>query len=162
MMYMDINAWIYTRVFLTYVNVQTEICILTFLCLPISDHRGMGLLCLGRVRGASLASSFFQRPPWPHPLWERVPRRLRWGRQRPPCPGVGTLWPSPGECSPPVTGTNVDVGTIGTAWGKHAINPPSLRTNCRCFYTGKIYGGQDHVFLFWGSLANYEGLQSTL
>jgi hypothetical protein len=29
---------------------------------------------------------------------------------------------------------------------------------CRCFFTSKIYGDQDHVFLFQGGLANYEEL----
>jgi hypothetical protein len=30
-----------------------------------------------------------------------------------------------GECSPPITETNADDGTIGTASGKHGANPPS-------------------------------------
>jgi hypothetical protein len=30
------------------------------------------------------------------------------------------------------------------------------------FCTGKIWGGQDRVFLFCGGLENYEELQSTL
>jgi hypothetical protein len=30
------------------------------------------------------------------------------------------------------------------------------------FCTGKIYGGQDHVFMFRGGPVNYKELQSTL
>jgi hypothetical protein len=30
------------------------------------------------------------------------------------------------------------------------------------FCTGKIYGGQDHAFLFRDGLTNYEELQSTI
>jgi hypothetical protein len=39
---------------------------------------------------------------------------------------------------------------------KHAANLTSWRANYQCFMHWQEQGGQDHMFQFRGSLANYE------
>jgi hypothetical protein len=45
---------------------------------------------------------------------------------------------------------------------KTILTLSSSNNGVSVFCTGKIYGSQDRVFLFWGGLVNYEELQSTL
>jgi hypothetical protein len=64
--------------------------------------------------------------------------------------------PPPIKRSPSEETVNVDKGTIGMSKKSTLQIPLSGAPIVGVFCNGKIHGGQDHVFQFWGGLVNNE------